>query len=68
VIWGLFRATISAKAWKPFSEINWGGASANHGRRLLYILGGILGLVLLVLIAEYFGFFKMIDFYLYEDY
>jgi len=35
---------------------------------LLYILGGILVLVVLIVCAEYFGFFKMIDFYLYEDY
>ncbi len=68
MIWGLFRALIFAKAWKPFSEIDWGSGPANHGRRLVYILGGVLGLILLIVIAEYFGFFKMIDFYLYEDY
>jgi len=65
---GLFRATTFAKGWKQFSEIDWGSASANHGRRLVYILGGVLGLILVIVIAEYFGFFKMIDFYLYEDY
>lgn len=64
----MFRATISAKAWKPFSEIDWSWATNTHGRRLLYLLGGILVLILLIVCAEYLGFFKMIDFYLYEDY
>jgi len=35
---------------------------------MLKFLGGVLALIALVLFAEIFGFFKMIDFYLYEDY
>lgn len=49
-------------------EVEWIRGSAVPSRRLLNILVGILGLIALVLCAEYLGFFKMIDFYLYEDY
>lgn len=67
-ILGLFRTILFEKGWKRFLEVEWIRDSAIPSRRLLNILGGILGLIALVLCAEYFGFFKMIDFYLYEDY
>lgn len=64
----MFRTFIFGKGWKRFSESEWLRDFAIPGRHLLKILGGILGLIALVLCAEFFGFFKMIDFYLYEDY
>lgn len=64
----MFRTILFEKGWTRFLGIEWIRDSATPGRRLLKILGGILGLIALVLCAEYLGFFKMIDFYLYEDY
>lgn len=37
-------------------------------KRRLYILGALLGALVLLAGAEYMGFFRMVDFYLYEDY
>jgi uncharacterized membrane protein len=39
-----------------------------ENKRRYYILAAVLAAILLVFCAEYFGFFRMVDFYLYEDY
>ncbi len=47
-----------------------GGPTLTPGsrRRLYTALAVVLMAIGLVLCAEYFGFFRMVDFYLYEDY
>ena len=37
-------------------------------RKLFFILAAVLMALGLILCAEYLGFFRMVDFYLYEDY
>lgn len=64
----MFRTIIFEKGWKRFSEIERVQGSTFPSKRMLKFLGGVLALIALVLFAEIFGFFKMIDFYLYEDY
>lgn len=68
VIWGLLRDTICERVWKPFLVIDWNRFTPVHGRRYLLLVGGVVLVTILVLCADYFGFFKMVDFYLYENY